>query len=306
MQPDEEPKQPSPKPASPAPSKESSHSTERERSKDRSRSKESDRPKERERSKDRERDRSHERGRDHDHSRARDRSADRDRKKSPPHRGRDSSLSYEEEPEGWEKKEEVFLDTYNSDLSLIINADGCSAKPLTHSGFSLMWAGVRATYGLNKGKAFFEAKLTKEISVENLDSMVGGSTHVMRVGWSTEEAGLALGEEPLSYGFGGTGKKSTDGKFEDYGCKFGEGDVVGAFVEVTSSDAIMSFSVNGVDQGECFKIPLSSLGKDAALFPHIYVKNVEFSVNFGQGSQEPWFPAAKGNNYHCYSQRFVI
>ena len=43
--------------------------------------------------------------------------------------------------------------------------------------------------------------------------------HVLRVGWSINDASLQLGEEPLSYGFGGTGKCSTRRKFTDYGKK---------------------------------------------------------------------------------------
>ncbi len=38
------------------------------------------------------------------------------------------------------------------------------------------------------------------------------------------------GEEAFSYGYGGTGKKSTCCKFEDYGEKFGESDVIGCYI----------------------------------------------------------------------------
>jgi hypothetical protein len=41
---------------------------------------------------------------------------------------------------------------------------------------------------------------------------------------------LCEGEEPLSYGYGGTGKASTDCKFKDYGKPFRVGDVVGALL----------------------------------------------------------------------------
>jgi hypothetical protein len=41
---------------------------------------------------------------------------------------------------------------------------------------------------------------------------------------------LYEGEEPLSYGYGGTGKASTDCKFKDYGKPFHVGDVVGALL----------------------------------------------------------------------------
>lgn len=39
-----------------------------------------------------------------------------------------------------------------------------------------------------------------------------------------------VGEEAFSFGYGGTGKKSSDCKFADYGEKFGENDVIGCYV----------------------------------------------------------------------------
>ncbi|VDN20934.1 unnamed protein product, partial [Dibothriocephalus latus] len=220
---------------------------------------------------------------------SREREREKEKHRSPPRHSRNQSLSIDDEADGWELKEDVFLDGYNCDLSLLVDKSGYSAKPITTGGFSLMWAGVRANYGIRKGKVFFEARLLKQIAVENLDSLSGGATHVLRVGWSAESTGFALGEEPLSFGYGGTGKKSCDNKFTDYGCKFGEGDTIGSFLEITDSEAVMNFAVNGVNQGECFRVPLSSLGSEPVLFPHIYVKNVEFSVNFGQNDMPAWF-----------------
>ncbi|KAF8564408.1 hypothetical protein P879_02611 [Paragonimus westermani] len=224
--------------------------------------------------------------------RRRSRSRDRDSRRSPRRRSRSpaSSTKMVEESVGWENSASVFLDSYNCDLSLILDAEGLNAKPLTEGGFSMMWSGVRANYGFMGGKAFYEVKNVRHIPVENLDSMSGGAAHVMRVGWSTENADFALGEEPQSFGYGGTAKKSTNNKFSNYGCTFDEGDVVGAFIEWTSNEAVMRFSVNGVDQGECFRVQKSTLGERFALFPHVYVKNVEFSVNFGQDGMPPWFP----------------
>ncbi|KAA0189534.1 Heterogeneous nuclear ribonucleoprotein U protein 1 [Fasciolopsis buskii] len=234
--------------------------------------------------------RSRSRSRDRDYDRERDR--DRDSRRSPRRRSRSpvNRTKVCEEPDGWERSELVFLDSYNCDLNLMVDADGFFARPQTDGGFSMMWAGVRSNYGLLRGRAFFEVRLVRNLSVDNLDVAVGGATHVMRVGWSTENSEFALGEEPQSYGFGGTGKKSCNNKFSDYGCTFGEGDVVGAFLEYTDSEAVLRFSVNGVDQGECFRVEKSTFGSRPALFPHVYVKNVEFSVNFGQNDQDPWFP----------------
>ncbi|CAH8679688.1 unnamed protein product [Schistosoma rodhaini] len=223
--------------------------------------------------------------------RRRSRSRDRDSRRSPRRRSRSPQVKSRmvPEPDNWEESASVFLDTYNCDLNLLIDATSSQAKPLTEGGFSLMWAGVRANYGSVSGRSFFEVRVVKNLPVENYDSLVGGATHVLRVGWSTEDTDFTLGEEPQSFGYGGTGKKSTNNKFTDYGCTFGEGDIVGAFIEWTSVEALLRFSVNGVDQGECFRVQKSQLGEHSALFPHVYVKNVEFACNFGQENQSPWF-----------------
>ncbi|VUZ45019.1 unnamed protein product, partial [Hymenolepis diminuta] len=246
------------------------------------------------------RDRSRERRRHHSRDRSprggRDRSSDRERRRSP-RRTRDSCLTIEDEIDDWESRENVFLDFYNSDLSLVINQDCYSAKPMTDDGFSLMWAGTRANYGVKSGKTYFEVRVVKELSIDYTDESIEGATHVLRAGWSLDKSCLALGEEVNSFGYGGTGKKSTDGKFEDYGTTFKEGDVVGAFLEFTDSEVVMTFSVNGIDQGECFRLEKSSLGEDSALFPHVYVKNVEFSVNFGQNDQTAWFPPTEADSW---------
>ncbi|VDN98034.1 unnamed protein product [Rodentolepis nana] len=244
------------------------------------------------------RDRSRERRRHYSRDRSprggRDRSSDRERRRSP-RRTRESSLTVDDEIDGWENREDVFLDFYNSDLSLVINQDCYSAKPMTDEGFALMWAGTRANYGVKSGKTFFEVKIVKELFIDSTDESIDDVTHVLRVGWSMDKSGLTLGEELNSFGYGGTGKKSTDGKFEDYGSPFKEGDVVGAFLEFTDSEVIMTFSVNGTNQGECFRFEKSSVGENAAFFPHVYVKNVEFSVNFGQNDQPAWFPPEDDN-----------
>ena len=41
--------------------------------------------------------------------------------------------------------------------------------------------------------------------------------NLTRIGWSIADASINLGEEPLSFGFGGTGKASTRKNFRDYG-----------------------------------------------------------------------------------------
>lgn len=110
-----------------------------------------------------------------------------------------------------------------------------------------MWSGVRANYGICKGKAAFEVKVSATIHclsswlvqlhfqiVENLSvdhlPQEETSRHLVRVGFSTDANTMSLGEEELSFGYGGSGKSSTACNFEDYGQKFTEGDIVTAYL----------------------------------------------------------------------------
>ena len=95
----------------------------------------------------------------------------------------------------------------------IEGADGCTAFV-----GAPRWVGGRATLGVRKGKVYFEATL--------LDQGLG------RVGWSTTAANYNLGTDKYGLGFGGTGMKSQGGKFDPYGESFGQGDVIGCFLEI--------------------------------------------------------------------------
>ncbi|XP_068210921.1 heterogeneous nuclear ribonucleoprotein U-like protein 1 [Palaemon carinicauda] len=213
--------------------------------------------------------------------RAHSRSRSPDSKKARPEV---EEVRVEDEPE--HDKSAVLLDWYNSDLSLLINKeDFLSAQPLTMQGFGYVWHGVRATYGFTRGRIFYEVKVLDYLSVPHLEEDEQ-HPHVVRVGWSIDEAGLTLGEDPFSYGYGGTGKASTNLKFKDYGKTFGKGDVVGCYLDLEAEPIVMSFTVNGENQGTAYEISRSTLG-ERVLFPHILTKNCSFKVNFG--AEDPWF-----------------
>lgn len=166
---------------------------------------------------------------------------------------------------------------------MLINEDDfCSAKAISVEGFAYLWAGVKATYGVTSGKVCYEVSITNNQSTTHLVNEP--NPHVIRCGWSVQSASLQLGIEPLSYGYGGTAKSSTDGKFQNYGIRFGVGDVIGCFIDFTNDPIIISYSVNGNYQGVAFSIKKSELNGQA-LFPHIMTKNQDFKVNFGQLDQ---------------------
>ncbi|KAM5145419.1 heterogeneous nuclear ribonucleoprotein U-like protein 1 isoform 2-T2 [Mantella aurantiaca] len=175
----------------------------------------------------------------------------------------------------------VVLDNYNSDLHFKLSKERTTGFPLTMEGFAYLWSGARATHGVNRGRVCFEIKIKEEIAVGHLPSSEP-DPHVVRVGWSLDSCTTQLGEEPFSYGYGGTAKKSTNCKFENYGETFGENDVLGCFIDFEAhGDIEMSFSKNGRYLGTAFRINKSTLGSKA-LFPHILVKNCCVDFNFGQ------------------------
>ena len=116
------------------------------------------------------------------------------------------------------------------------------------------------------------------------------NSSVCRVGWSVDGSSYQLGEDKLSWGYGGTGKSSIESKFRDYGKPFGAGDVITCYMDLDKVPKAIFFALNGEYLGVAFRFT-NELG-DKALFPHITVKNVKFKVNFGQ--EPPKYPLTNG------------
>ena len=91
-----------------------------------------------------------------------------------------------------------------------------------------MWAGTKATYGITKGRVCYEVIIDSNNDVSHLENEK--CPNVLRCGWSSVSASMQLGEEPFSWGYGGTGTKSLNCKFTKYGQQFGVGDVIGCYL----------------------------------------------------------------------------
>uniref|UniRef100_A0A8B9PJR9 Heterogeneous nuclear ribonucleoprotein U like 1 n=1 Tax=Apteryx owenii TaxID=8824 RepID=A0A8B9PJR9_APTOW len=181
----------------------------------------------------------------------------------------------------------------NCDLHFKVARDRYSGYPLTIEGFAYLWSGARATYGARQGRVCYEMKVNEEISVKHLPS-TEPDPHVVRVGWSLDSSGLSpAGEEPFSYGYGGTGKKSTNCKFENYGETFAENDVIACLVDFECGEEVeMSFMKNGKWLGVAYRVRKELLGGQA-LFPHVLVKNCAIEFNFGQ-REDTYFSVPPG------------
>ncbi|KAJ8931248.1 hypothetical protein NQ314_015867 [Rhamnusium bicolor] len=125
------------------------------------------------------------------------------------------------------------------------------------------WHGVRCTRGVKAGKWGFEATVTDE--------------GLCRVGWSSLQANLDLGTDRLGFGFGGTGKKSNNKQFDNYGEPFGKSDVITCLLD--ADDGEVKFYKNGVDLGPAFTVDKTVLKN--GLFPAVVLKNAEMAFNFG-------------------------
>ncbi|XP_020294634.1 heterogeneous nuclear ribonucleoprotein U isoform X2 [Pseudomyrmex gracilis] len=195
-----------------------------------------------------------------------------------------SPVSQKPEDEPDLDKYNVILSWYDSDLNLIIDKEGfVCATPMHTDDFCHMWAGARASYGFISGKVYYEAKITEHFSTAEKDEKYSST---LRIGWSAPYTSMQLGEDKLSYAYTSTGQKGTDGKFVDYGSKFGKDDVVGCYLDMTHENIVeLTYTVNGKDLGSAFSVSKEELG-DKPLFPHILSKNCTFVCNFGQ--EEAW------------------
>ena len=87
-----------------------------------------------------------------------------------------------------------------------------------------------------------------------------------------------MGTDRFGYGFGGTGKKSNNKQFDDYGTSFGLNDVIGCALDL--DNRLVSFYKNGEDLGKAFDILPAFVSK--GLFPAVALKVGLHVVNFSK------------------------
>ncbi|CCD66547.1 Schlafen-like protein 2 [Caenorhabditis elegans] len=170
------------------------------------------------------------------------------------------------------------LNKQDQDLHLEIDETGLACK----SEVKKRWLGARGTAGLyGNGKYYYEVTIT--------------SKGLCRVGWATLGGSLNIGKGLDSFGYGGTGMKSTHKKFDDYGLPFTLNDVIGCYLDLDSRT--IWWSKNGEQFPAAFSIDVKYKNSNTCLFPAVLCQNSSLSVNFG--SQPFKFPP--GNQFTAVS-----
>uniref|UniRef100_A0A0K0DCZ6 ATP-dependent RNA helicase DDX1 n=1 Tax=Angiostrongylus cantonensis TaxID=6313 RepID=A0A0K0DCZ6_ANGCA len=117
----------------------------------------------------------------------------------------------------------------------------------------------------NARKYYYEVKITRD--------------GLCRIGWSAASASLDLGTDYKSFGFGGTGMKSTQRKFEKYGESFSTGDVLGCYLDLDNGR--IWWSKNGKEFEVAFRLDPEFSSPHCALHPAVLVQNSSVELNFG-------------------------
>ena len=136
-----------------------------------------------------------------------------------------------------------------------------------------VWNGCRANIGidLNTGPVcafYFEVKFENGLG---------------RVGFATADSSLEIGTDKFSFGYGSTGMKSFSKKFEKYGERFGNGDLIGVLLNPV--EGTISFSKNGLCLGVGFQIP--EYLRNAVFYPAVSLKAASVVAFFGANAAFP-------------------
>lgn len=170
-------------------------------------------------------------------------------------------------------------------MGLSLSQDGLSCE----SRVPKAWFGSRCMGGVHtRGKYYYEAKITRD--------------GLCRIGWSTLKASLDLGTDQESFGFGGTGKKSNQRKFEDYGESFTTGDVMGCYLDLDNGR--MWWSKNDKQFEIAYRLDAKFSTPHCAMHPAVLVQNSSLELNFGA---KPFaFPPKEGFIAVCEAPSSLI
>ena len=150
------------------------------------------------------------------------------------------------------------------------------------------WTAIPATFGLTKGKWYFEAK--NETSGQN--AFIGVVTENQDWDDSTpydETTGVVL--------YGPGGRKTVDGTDTDgFFATLSSGQIVGVALDLDSSPKTIQFSVNGTDTPNSTPVDLPSTFDDVFIFPYFSGNSSSATSNWQVNFGSPSYSISSGNS----------
>ncbi|GAA0145182.1 hypothetical protein LIER_05434 [Lithospermum erythrorhizon] len=174
------------------------------------------------------------------------------------------------------------LSASHENLHVVLNPADCNLDNIDEDDFVYCWSGARATVGITGGKYCFGCQILVARPVYMEDIPVDQQRE-FRVGISSVDDPVGnLGDTLRSFGYGVTGKFSNDGKFSDYGERFGVSDVIICCMDLeTKPLASIAFYKNGKWLGVAKYFDVGNLS-GSALFPHVLLKNMVVLLQFSR------------------------
>ncbi|VDD76885.1 unnamed protein product [Mesocestoides corti] len=197
------------------------------------------------------------------------------------------------------------LNPYDATSDVDVQPDGMAVQAHWGAG----WQGCRANRGVKgEGRYYYEARVIE-------------SNGLARIGWTTEDGSLVVGTDRFGFGYGSDnegfglsgqqGKRMHNNDIDNYGESFGEGDVIGCFLDLTQRT--FKWAKNGHPFGDAYRLPAdfnaalangsgaATAAKKVAFFPTVALNNSTVECNFGD-SQFSYFPGVSHRLLHwcCY------
>jgi len=142
-------------------------------------------------------------------------------------------------------------------------------------------AGARANVGQKAGRYMFEAKILQVTDPHQ--GQLKAARLAMRIGFSTSDSSLLIGEDASSIYFDSEGFAVSAKKRVNVAAgKFGKGQVVALVLNLDASSPnanTIALYRDGAAVGEPIPLPEELKGKP--LFPHLTFRKVSVQVNFG-------------------------
>lgn len=192
-----------------------------------------------------------------------------------------------------EDEDKVRLDSYGSHLHFEVGPDCGCGQPRFWARFPSLWSGCRLTHGVLQGKVGFEVRMERKLLTSQLEVQEDTNSYGLRVGWSTADASLLLGEGEFSFAYDRRGKRVSGGKEEEFGEPFSEGDIIGCYASFSADGTVeLSFHNNGRSMGVAFSLD-SSVLLGRALFPHVLCKSCSVRLQLDP-TTPPWYAGPAG------------